>query len=119
LPFLQPDGSGFHDTPAPGITALLAQVSPAQHGADLVRSNGQREYAIPYNTPDGAIDVKRGSAVTVPCPYRPLQAAMVGFFADAFDGKVPVVTGLPTPARDLDGDGRPDDTDPAPLDPTR
>jgi dienelactone hydrolase len=119
LPSLTPDGAGFHDTPVPGITALVAQISPAQHGADLVRSDGNREYAIPFNTPEGALDVKRGAPVAVPCPYRPLQASIVGFFADAFDGKVPVVTGLPTPVRDLDGDGRPDETDPAPLDPSR
>jgi hypothetical protein len=44
---------------------------------------------------------------------------MLRFFGDAFEGKVPVVTGLPVPARDLDGDGKPDDTDGAPLDPKR
>jgi hypothetical protein len=118
LPFITDDGSGFHDTPKPGITALVAQVSPAHHGADLVRSTGGRSYTIPYNTPAGGLDPKRiQTAVDVPCPHRALQEVMVRFFGDAFDGKPPVITGLPAPKRDLDGDGKPDDQDPAPLDP--
>lgn len=116
LPF---DPNGFHDTPSPGVTALLAQVSPGSHGADLVRSKGSRSYKIPYNTPQGKLLLDR---VTndhgPPCPYRELQEAMLRFFADAFDGKTPVVTGLPAPARDLDGDGSLDDVDRDPLDPT-
>lgn len=119
LTMLTPDNGGFHDTPKPGVTALVAQVSPAQHGSDLVSSRGTRTFQIPYNTATGGIDPVRQDAVLVPCPYRPLQDAMVRFFGDAFDGKVPVVTGLPAPVRDLDGDGRPDESDGAPLDPTR
>jgi dienelactone hydrolase len=106
---------GFHDTPKPGVTALVAQVSPAAHGSDLVRSTGDRQYLIPFNTEQGGLDPQHVDVVAVPCPYRALQDTMVRFFGDAFAGAVPVVTGLPAPARDLDGDGVPDDTDPTPL----
>lgn len=115
LTTVQPDATGFHDTPKPGVTALLAQVSPGQHGDDLVRSRADRSYGIPYNTKEGGLTLDRRASFSVPCPYRELQDAMLGFFADAFEGKVPVVRGLPTPVRDLDGDGAPDDADPEPA----
>jgi dienelactone hydrolase len=100
LPFVSPDeAGGFHDTPKPGITAILAQVSPAQHGADLVRSTGNRRYAVPYHKENGELSVDLGPPRPVPCPYRELQASMVGFFEDAFAGRVPVVKGLPPPTR--------------------
>jgi hypothetical protein len=115
---LTPDATGYHDTPQPGVTALIAQVSPAQHGANLVRSKGERSYKIPYNTKEGRLSLERQDAAPVPCPYRDLQEVMLRFFADAFDGKVPAVTGLPIPIRDLDGDGATDDADRAPADPS-
>ena len=114
---LTPAATGFHDTPVPGVTALVAQVSPAQHGANLVRSRANRSYEIPYNTPEGRLVLERRDGIAVPCPYRELQDVMLRFFADAFEGKVPVVTGLPAPVRDLDGDGAPDGTDPQPANP--
>ena len=112
-----PRGS-VHDTPKPGITAFVAQVSPGHHSADLVRSTGQRQYAIPYNTAQGGLDLQRGDTpLSVPCPYRELQAVMIGFFGDAFTGgKAPVAAGLPAPVRDADGDGEPDSSDPSPID---
>jgi dienelactone hydrolase len=117
---LTPDGAGFHDTPQPGVTALVAQVSPASHGSDLVRSTGDRQYLIPFNTPEGGFDpVRIDKPVSVPQPYRALQASMIGFFGDAFADKVPTISGLPPPVRDLDGDGKPDESDPSPLDPSQ
>src|SRR6185295_1589676 len=80
---VMPDGDGFHDTPQAGVTALLAQVSPATHGSDLVRSKGSRQYSLPFNDKDGKLVVDRQNApFDVPCPYRELQASMVGFFDD-------------------------------------
>jgi len=115
LPAPPPDG--YHDTPKAGVTALLIQASPGQHGHDLTRSKGNRNYRIPYNTMDGKLELNRQDLVPVPCPYRALQETMVGFFQGAFDGKVPVVTGFAAPIRDTDGDGRPDDSDPLPVAP--
>jgi len=108
---------GYHDVPKPGFTAVLVQASPAHHGADLTRSKGGRSYRIPYNTPDGKLDLNLQGRVDVPCPYRALQETMVRFFGDAFDDKVPVVAGIPAPIRDVDGDGQPDDADPSPVGP--
>ncbi|HVH44393.1 MAG TPA: hypothetical protein VM925_18700, partial [Labilithrix sp.] len=65
---LTPDGTGFHDTPVPGVTALQAQVSPGHHGADLVRSKANRAFKIPFNTSEGKLLLERQESITVPCP---------------------------------------------------
>lgn len=118
LPMVDPDASGFHDTPVAGVTAIVAQVSPATHGADLHRSKSNRQYRIPFNDDKGKLVVDRlANQFDAPCPYRELQDAMVRFFDDAFAGKVPVVSGLPAPVRDLDADGALDGADVAPADP--
>lgn len=117
LPTVDPDGAGFHDVPKAGVTALLAQVSPATHGENMTRARGGRSAKIPFHTELGGMRLERQDAVNVPCPYRELQETMVRFFADAFDGKVPTVVGLPAPAADVDGDGTPDDRDPEPVNP--
>ena len=117
LDVLPPAPDGYHDIPKPGFTAVLVQASPAHHGADLTRSKGGRSYRIPYNKPDGKLDLSLQSRVDVPCPYRALQETMVRFFGDAFDDKVPVVGGIPTPVRDADGDNQPDDVDSSPVGP--
>lgn len=114
LPMLPPPpAGGYKDTPVAGATALIAQAAPAHHGADLVRGIGNRQYRIPFNSKDGKLVVDRlNGTFGVPCPYRELQASMVGFFESAFAGTgAPVIAGLPAPVRDLDGDGAPDATD--------
>jgi hypothetical protein len=118
LPML-PMAAEYKDTPVAGFTALVAQVSPAHHGADLVRGKGNRQYTAPFNTKEGKLVVDRKNApFAVPQPYRALQATMVGFFESAFAGTgAPVIAGLPAPIRDVDGDGTPDSNDPDPVDP--
>jgi dienelactone hydrolase len=119
LPMLEPQpAAGYKDIPVAGSTALIAQVGPAHHGADLVRGTGNRQYRIPFNTKEGRLVVDRLNATfAVPCPYRELQASMVGFFESAFaGGGAPVIAGLPAPARDTDGDGAPDSSDPDAVD---
>lgn len=118
VPTLPAAPDGYKDTPVAGTTALVAQVSPAHHGADLVRGVGQRTYRIPFNTAEGKLVVDRlNASFAVPCPYRELQASMVGFFETAFAGTgAPVIKGLPAPTRDVDGDGTPDQSDPDPVD---
>ena len=122
LPDVAPDASGFiHDTPVPGVTAVVVQVSPAQHGSNIVASHGKRVFALPWAvwdspTPFNHLDV--GKDFTVRCPYRELQATVTRFFDDGFQGKVPNVSVLRAPVRDFDDDGTPDDVDPAPSDPS-
>jgi dienelactone hydrolase len=99
LPILPDAPDGYHDVPIAGSTAVLIQASPAQHGEDLVRAKCDRTYKIPFNTPDGKLDLTRQDPSPITCPYRALQDTMVRFFGDAFEGRVPVVVGFAPPAR--------------------
>ena len=114
------DANGIHDTPVQGTTAVVVQASPGTHGSDLVQSKGTRTYAAPWALFDTLTPFPKAPATyDVSCPYRELQVAMTGFFADAFAGTVPRVQGFKPPVRDLDDDGTPDATDPDPNDPTK
>ena len=99
LSVLPEAADGYHDVPIAGSTAILIQASPAQHGQDLVRSKCERTYRIPYNAPDGRLDLVAQDPAPLTCPYRGLQDTMLRFFGDAFEGRVPVVTGFPVPTR--------------------
>ena len=113
------DANGVHDTPVQGTTAVVVQAGPATHGNDLVNSKGTRSFEAPWALFDTLAPFhKLTTTYDVRCPYRELQIAMTGFFADAFAGNVPRVQGFKAPARDLDDDGTPDATDPNPNDPT-
>lgn len=100
LPVLPEAPEGYHDVPVAGSTAILIQASPAQHGQDLVSGKCVRTYRIPFSTPDGKLDLTQlQEKEALACPYRALQDTMTRFFGDAFDGRVPVVTGFATPTR--------------------
>ncbi len=116
-----PDATGIHDTPVPGVTAVVVQASPGQHGYDAVRKRGKRGYAVPYGSTDGRRDpfARLSDGYYVSCPYRELQSMATRFFADAFAGKAPVVTGFKPPVRDADDDGAADDVDSDPNDPSK
>ncbi len=114
------DANGVHDTPIQGTTAVVVQASPGTHGSDLVDSKGTRTYAAPWALFDTLTPFPKATTpYDVSCPYRELQIAMTGFFADAFAGNVPRVQGFKAPVRDIDDDGTPDATDPDPNDPTQ
>jgi dienelactone hydrolase len=121
LPDVQPDGAGaIHDTPVAGITAVVVQTSPSQHGYDLVKAKATRSYAIPYGrfdtvTPFERLDGKDQFEITT--SYREMQDTMTRFITDGFGGVVPRVSGFKPPVRDLDGDGALDSDDAAPSDP--
>jgi dienelactone hydrolase len=111
---LDPGPDGIRDFPLKGSTAVLVQVSPAQHGADLTQSKAGRNFGVPYFGKGAEFSL---SNVSVPCPYREMQAMALQFMRDAFDGVAPRVSGFPAPIRDFDGDGTPDATDPKVNDP--
>lgn len=114
-----PDATGIHDTPMAGVTAVLAQVSPAGHGYDLFNAKATRRYEIPFNSADPTAPPFRDlPQYQVKTSYREVQAAASGFIGSAFKGGAPVVSGLVPPVRDVDGDGTPDATDPNPNDPS-
>ncbi|MDB4939053.1 MAG: hypothetical protein JWP87_6025 [Labilithrix sp.] len=105
LDVVAPAGEGIHDTPKPGVTAVMIQIGPTQHGTNSSQPRGKRTYAVPYNGEDGSLLARKADAYAVPSPYRELHAAMLRFFDDAFRGKVPVVSGMPAAVRDTDADG--------------
>ncbi len=119
FPTIMPDSNGLiHDTPQMGITAVLVQVSPGQHGANIQNGENAQQYAIPYDqfttpTPFVALsDAGMSPVFSVKGSYLEQQAMAVGFLSDGFGGKgAPNVTGFATPVRDFDGDGYDDSVD--------
>jgi dienelactone hydrolase len=98
---VDPDMNGaIHDTPAKGVTAVLIQTGPAEHGRDLVSSTGEVDFAVPFVPPFQQFK----APVSFPQDYRGLQNVAVTFFGDAFQGQVPRVMGFAAPKREvLDG----------------
>jgi hypothetical protein len=114
------DGTGtIHDVPASGLTGVVVQADPCDHGSDWVSSKGSHDYAIPYVRYDAPVLYSRlPTAFDMANPYRTAGAQFVQFLADSFAGKVPAVVVQTAPIRDYDGDGVTDDVDSAPSDPT-
>jgi hypothetical protein len=116
LPSAMPDSMGLiHDTPQMGITAVVVQTSPSQHGDDLFASLGHRSYAIPYTQPFTALPTNQ--QFDVHTSYRQLQTMVNGFLTSGFAGTTPTVSGFLPPVRDFDDDGMPDSTNPNPNNP--
>lgn len=119
LDMLEDMGNGYSGVPVMGATSVLVQASPATHGSDLYNAKGVRHYAFPFD-PDGENRFPvLNDDIPVRQPYLGLQAMVCDFFAGAFEGKVPVVKGIPKPVRDFDDDGREDSMDADPNDPAK
>lgn len=115
LPTIMPDANQqIHDTPVPGVTAVLVQAGPATHYENILMSHSTRSVGMPYSTATKLL----ARSFTIKQSYREQRDMIVQFFADAFSGKVPNVGGFKAPVRDFDDDGTPDATDPDPNDPT-
>jgi hypothetical protein len=113
-----PDGV-IRGAPVAGVTAVVVQTSPGQHGFDLVRHHAAHHYGIPYaQYAKGTPFITLGNSFDVRDAYLALQATMGGFFGDAFAGRVPGVVGFQPPVRDFDDDGYTDDIDRDPNDPS-
>jgi dienelactone hydrolase len=115
------DASGaIHDTPRAGVTAVVVQTGPAEHGSDLVRGLGRRQAKIPYalwDTKEPFTRLDADAVFKVREPYRELQSTMARFFEEGFAGQVPTVAGFKPPVRDFDDDGVTDDLDADPSNP--
>jgi hypothetical protein len=120
LAVASPDGTGtIHDVPQAGLTGVVFQADPCDHGSDWVSSKGSHDYAIPYVRYDAPVLFSRLPATfDIVNPYRTIAAQFVQFLGDSFAGKVPGVVVQTAPIRDFDGDGVTDDVDSAPSDPT-
>ena len=121
LTSVSPDGTGtIHDVPAAGVTGVVVQEDPCDHGSDWVSSKGSHQYAIPYVNYSGAVLYdKLDAAFDMANPYRGAAQQFVEFLSDSFAGKVPGVVVRTAPVRDFDGDGVTDDVDAFPSDPTQ
>ena len=123
LPQAVPDANqAFHDTPTPGITAIVVQNSPGAHGVNMTASTGTRNFCIPYSdwtAPDPFHHLDVGTSFSVRCPYLATQSTIVKFLDDAFAGNTPSIAVVQPPIRDLDDDSYTDDQDAYPCDPTR
>ena len=114
-----PDGTGtIHDVPQVGITGVVVQAGPCDHGSDWVSSKGTHGYAIPFTRYDSAEPfVRLDAEFPMRNPYRELGAQICDFAADSFAGKVPGVIVKKAPVRDYDDDGVADDVDADPSNP--
>ncbi len=91
-PFAQvnPDDAGaIHDTPAVGVTAVLVQDSPAQHGQNLVASTGGARLRDPVRSAVPAAHDR--NPVSAGLPRAPERRAHV--LRRRLPGKVPRVLG--------------------------
>ncbi len=121
LAIVSPGSDGaIHDVPASGVTALVVQADPCDHGSDWVSSKGSHDYAIPYVNYQGAqLYTRLDASFDMANPYRGIGTQFLEFISDAFAGKTPAVVVRTAPVRDYDGDGVTDDVDSAPSDPTQ
>ncbi len=119
--FLPEVKTGEANSPRAGSTAVMVQISPATHGANIVGSHGTRSFVAPYGNRRGGGGpftlYDEPARYQVACPYREIQRGVVAFLGEAFDGRVPKVPEMPLARRDIDGDGKPDDQDPNPNKP--
>ncbi len=93
-------GTGATGVPKAGSTAVLVQLSPAQHGQHTVARRGKRTYAALHSLfGDSSQDPfpTLAKPVTFENPYLECQDASVKFIEEAFAGKVPTVTWTKAP----------------------
>ena len=117
LPNIEPDGNRLiHDTPLPGLTAVMVQTSPGRGDRNLLESRSQHFFAVPFNdsTKTPMLQTKQ---YLVRNSYLEQEAMVMRFLDDGFQGRVPNVVGFKPPVRDVDDDGSPDAIDPDPNDP--
>jgi hypothetical protein len=118
-----PDGLASISSPAAGNrdgqTAVLVQYAPATHGANWSAETGVLRYlpGFPTDDPDDPFP-KLPAPITIANPIYDTLDQVVGIVQTHQAGQAPVVKMTRPPVADFDGDGVPDDADPAPYDPT-
>jgi pimeloyl-ACP methyl ester carboxylesterase len=100
-------------------TAVLVQYSPATHGYNWSAQQGTREY-VPGGPHAGEEPFpKLAMPITINEPIYETLDQVAQVLATHFADDVPRVITTKAPIADFDGDGKPDASDPDPLDPTK
>lgn len=118
-----PDGMFQIASPGAGNvnsqTSILVQYSPATHGENWSAEKGKIEYQPGYPFDGDVTFPKLPKAITITEPIYATLDQVTEALQTYFDGLAPRVRSTVAPVRDFDGDGRPDATDPDPLDPEK
>jgi dienelactone hydrolase len=99
---VEADGAaGVHDVPKTGVTGVVVQMYPAEHGSNLFNKNGTRSYSM--DGPDFSdlrLDPfpRLADDLKFTQDYLGAQTAALGFLGDALAGKAPTVTWSKGPA---------------------
>ncbi len=102
-----------------GQTAVLVQYAPATHGANWSAEQGTLRY-LPTFPLDGEVRFPLlPDPVTIDNPIYETLEQVFEVLHSHQAGEAPRVRMTKVPVRDFDGDGSPDDQDPAPYDPGR
>ena len=99
-------------------TAILVQYAPATHGANWSNEHGVLSYAPGFPAPGDVPFVRLPNPITIANPIYETWEQVLDTAATHQAGQPPRVRSTKPPVHDFDGDGVPDDQDPAPFDPT-
>lgn len=95
-PLVEVDGAaGVHDVPKAGVTGVVVQMYPAEHGSNIFNKTGTRSYSM--DGPDFSdlrLDPfpRLADDLRFTQDYLGAQTAALGFLGDALAGRVPTVT---------------------------
>ena len=122
LPDLAPP-SGLAEVASPvaanrdGTTAILVQYAPATHGANWSNEHGTLRYLPGFPFAGDERFPKLPAPIAISNPIYETLDQVFEILATHQAGDAPRVRSTVTPIFDFDGDGIPDDRDPAPYDP--
>lgn len=115
LPELASPASGNVD----GQTGLLVQYSPASHGFNWSHARGDLTFVPGFPHPEADPYPRLPAPIEIAEPLYETHEQVAEILATYRAGMAPVVRITKPPVRDFDADGRLDDVDPAPHDPSR
>ncbi len=102
-----------------GQTGVLVQYAPATHGYNWSAEHGKLDYMPGFPQAAGDPYPKLPASVRIAEPIYPTLAQVTAALTAYHATGLTVVTSTLAPVHDFDGDGKPDATDPDPLDPTK
>ncbi len=97
--------AGVHDVPKTGVTGVLLQQYPAEHGSNLFDETGSRSYGVEgpdYSNLRQDPFPQLGKPITFTQDFRAAQQVVLSFLTSALAGQVPTVTWTDAPATPTD-----------------